>query len=274
MPPEDAAALSDVLEVLRVRDGLDLSGYRRATVERRIRNRVISAGAPSLAAYAERLRADAAESARLVERLTIKVSRLFRNAAAFEALSVALAADVDVAPRRLTAWSAGCACGEEVYSLAMVLAELGQPGGGPPAVVGTDVDPGALAAAREAVYAEAALAELPAPVRNRWLERAPPAAWRPVPAVRARAAFERHDLARAARPPGSGRFDVVACRNTLIYFDPPLQRRAFALLCEGLAPGGLLFLGEAEWPPPELAPRLRPLDRRHRLFRLEARPHA
>lgn len=267
--PVDPAALDPLLAVLGARDGLDLSGYRRATLARRVQNRMITAGETTLAAYVERLRGDPGETARLLDRLTIKVSRFHRNPESVEAVSQALAGDLARAPRRLAAWSAGCARGEEPHTLAIVLAELGQPEG-PPAIVGTDLDPGALAEAAEAVYGEAALEDVPPAVRARYFAPVPgrPApAWRVADAARRRVRLEQHDLARAEGPPEGGPFDLVACRNTLIYFDPPLQRRVLALLVGALAPGGLLWLGEAEWPAGEAALQLRAVDRRARLFR-------
>ena len=267
----DPAALEAILGLLRERDGLDLSGYRRSTIARRVQNRLIAAGDPDVAAYLERLRADPAETARLLDRVTIKVSRFHRNRPAVEAVSNALAAAFARAPRRLRLWSAGCGRGEEPYTLAMVLAGLGQPGDGPPSIAATDVDPGALAVARRGAYGEGALGEVPPAARRRWFAIEGPAhapRWRVTEELRRRVTFETHDLARAARPPPGGPFDLVACRNTLIYFEPPLQRRVLALLCASLAPGGLLWLGEAEWPAGSLEARLHAVDRRARLFRL------
>jgi chemotaxis methyl-accepting protein methylase len=270
-PSVDTDALRAVLDVLRERDALDLSGYRAATLARRVQNRLIAAGDASVAEYLERLRADPGETARLLDRLTIKVSRFHRNREAVEAVSDALAAELVRAARRLRIWSAGCGRGEEPYTLAIVLAELGQPGDGPPAIVATDVDRGALAVARAGAYGENALEEVPPAIRRRWFAVEGPAhspRWRVAEELRRRVGFEPHDLAGVARQPSGGPFDLVVCRNTLIYFEPPLQRRALALLCSSLAPGGLLWLGEAEWPPEPLAGRLHALDRRARLFRL------
>jgi chemotaxis methyl-accepting protein methylase len=266
----DDDVLGRALDLVRAREGLDLSGYRRPTLTRRLRNRMIAAGVRDARSYLDRLAADPAEGARLVERLTIKVSRFFRNAESYGALARALRDELARAPRPLAAWCAGCARGEEAYSLAIVLAELGQPEGGAPRVVATDVDPAALAAARAPAYDEAALAELPGALRGRWLEPAGPGRSRPVAGILRRTEFLRHDVT-AGTPPAPGRFDLVSCRNTLIYFDAALRTRALRTLLAGLAPGGLLWLGEAEWPPAELGPALVPLDRKARLFR---RAHA
>jgi chemotaxis protein methyltransferase CheR len=263
-------ALGPLLALLHERDGLDLTGYRRATLARRVQNRMISAGDATLAAYLDRLRSDPGETMRLLDRLTIKVSRFHRNPESLETLRRALGAELARSPRRLAVWSAGCGRGEEPHTLAIVLAELGQPAG-PPAIVATDLDPGALADAAEAAYGEAALQDVPPSIRSRYfapIAGLAVAGWRVAEAARRRVRLERHDLARADHPPEGGPFDLVACRNTLIYFDPPLQRRALALLVRALAPGGLLWLGEAEWPSGREALRLRTVDRRARLFRL------
>ncbi|HEX9049418.1 MAG TPA: CheR family methyltransferase [Anaeromyxobacter sp.] len=270
----DGGVLDAALAILRERDGLDLSGYRRSTLARRVRNRMISAGARGPADYLERLRADPGETPRLLDRLTIKVSRFFRNPAAVAAVRAALAAELARAPRRLALWSAGCGRGEEPYTLARLLADLGQPDGAP-AVLATDLDEAALAAARRARYAPDAVGDVPGALRERWVgpADAEPGALEVRPELRARVSFARHDLVRDEAPRRGG-FDLVACRNALIYFDPPLQQRALRVLCDAIAPGGLLWLGEAEWPAGDVAARLVPVSRQARLFRLEGRAHA
>lgn len=270
----DADALDAVLAVLRERDGLDLTGYRRSTLARRVRNRMISAGARGMAEYLDRLRTDPEETPRLLDRLTIKVSWFFRNPAAAAAVSDALAGELARAPRTLAVWSAGCGRGEEPYTLAMLLAALGQPGGAP-AVLATDIDAAALEAGRRGRYATDAVADVPAALRERWLARLEggAGALEVRSELRGRVAFERHDLARDAAPRRGG-FDLVSCRNTLIYFDGPLQQRALGVLCDAIAPGGFLWLGEAEWPAGGVAGRLTLVNRQARLFRLEDRADA
>jgi chemotaxis methyl-accepting protein methylase len=270
-------ALAEVVAVLRARAGVDLRGYRRETLARRIGNRVISAGAPDVATYLALLRADGGEAARLLERITVKVSRFWRNAAAAEAVARALGAERARPPRRLRAWSAGCGRGEEAYTIAILLAELGQ-AGGPPSVLATDIDPAALAAAAVGRYPDPALAELPAALRDRWLRRDAPSAaapWTVAGPLLAALELLCHDVARSGGPPDGRRFDLVSCRNTLIYFERELRDRALRVLCDALLPGGLLWLGEAEWPSGEAAERLETVDRAARLFRLrDGRPDA
>jgi chemotaxis methyl-accepting protein methylase len=261
--------LDRVLAIVREREGVDFSGYRRSTLARRVSNAMIAAGAAAVGAYLERLRDDPAESTRLLDRLTVKVSRFYRDRTAVEALSRALGAPGARGGRPPAAWSAGCGRGEEPYTLAILLAELGDPAAGPRAVLATDLDGAALAAARIGRYPGEALAEAPAHVRERWMEPlAVPGAFAVSPELRRRVAFARHDLARDGVPSGAP-FDLVSCRNTLIYFDPPLQRRVLGVLCDALRPGGLLWLGEAEWPSGPVAKQLTPLVPQARLFRLD-----
>lgn len=263
---EELEALEEVVHLLRERRGVDLQGYRVATLVRRVRNRMIAANVSSLDLYLRRLRQDPAEPDALLERLTIKVSRFYRGAAAFEGVREALLARREATGRRLAAWSAGCGLGEEPYSLAMLFESL-QPTADAPDVTATDIDPAALAAAARATYGAAALEELPVALRDRHLVADGAGRWQVEPALRRRVRLERHDLATAAAPPGA--FDLVVCRNTLIYFQPALQQRVLQLLTAGLLPGGLLWLGEAEWLSGPAAERFRVVDRRARLFELE-----
>lgn len=258
--PAGEAAVGEILDLVHARCGTAFHGYRRATVVRRIRNRMIAAGVPTLGAYAALLRADRREAARLLERLTLKVSRLWRNPAAVSAVAGALSGR-----SAARAWSAGCARGEEAYTLGMLLADAS--GGRPWSVLGTDVDAEALAEARRGRYGAEALADVPEEVARRHLEPPGLDGRRAVrPAVRAGVAFEVHDLVGAEVPPSAEGYDLVACRNVLIYLEAPARRRVEELLAAALAPAGLLWLGEAEWPSPALAARLTVLDRRARLF--------
>src|SRR5512133_3345913 len=142
----DDAVLAAILREVHERIGTDFTGYRSSTVRRRVMNRVVSAGAASLQGYLSRLRDDPAEAAELLQRLTIKVSRFYRNPAFVPAVVTALAdRAARVHGRPLRAWSAGCGRGEEAYTLSILLAELSGLSAGFQ-VIGTDVDPVALRA--------------------------------------------------------------------------------------------------------------------------------
>jgi chemotaxis methyl-accepting protein methylase len=267
-PALSASELGELVRLVARRTGVDLGGQRPSTLGRRAAGRLGACGARSAAEYLALLRADAAEPWRLLERLTIKVSRFFRNPATF----AAVAGEVLPALRRarpgrpLRAWSAGCAFGEEAYGLAMLCAASG-PGW---SVLGTDVDRSALARARAGVYPAALAADVPPDVAERHLARRADGAVAVRPELARHVRFEAHDLCAGA-PPGAGaRFELVACRNVLIYYVAERQARILATLLRALAPGGYLVLGEAEWPARAVAARLEVVDRAARIFKLAA----
>ena len=263
----DDTALDAILEEVRRKTGFDLAAHRRPTLARRVRNRMVSAGIADVAEYLRFLEATAAEPARLLDRLTIKVSRFYRNAPAFDLVRDEVLPELARAAggRALRIWSAGCGRGEEAHTLAMLLEERGIPG----SVLATDIDAAALAAAREASYPEAALRELPPALRAGCLvpDAARAGHWRPSLPVRARVEWRIDDVGAAAPAPAI--FDLVCCRNVLIYFTAPMQERALRRLVASMAARGYLLLGEAEWPSAAVMPMLATVAQRSRLFRAQ-----
>jgi chemotaxis methyl-accepting protein methylase len=260
--PSTEAPFRAVLSLLSELTGTDFTRYRAATVQRRVRNRMISIGVRSFEEYVERLASDVNEPGQLLQRVTIKVSRFYRNRAVFDALgSVVLPelARASAAPLRI--WSAGCGFGEEPYTLAMLLEEHGIAG----TVDATDLDPQALAAAATGLYAAAAFEELPPPLLERHCT-AQSGGYVVRAEIRERVRFSRHDvtaLEERAEPP----YDLVCCRNLLIYLARDAQDDALSRLRKSVRPGGYLCLGEAEWPGPTVAQTLTPLSRPLRIFR-------
>jgi chemotaxis methyl-accepting protein methylase len=263
----DQQHVASILALLRERTGSDFSRYRAATVQRRILNRMISVGAQSLGAYLLLLESSRDEAARLLDRMAIKVSRFYRNRASFDLLRRSVLPALAAAGAPLRVWSAGCGCGEEPYTLAMLLDEAGAAG----EVLASDIDPAALAAAGRGLYAAEAAAELPAELAARYLEPAGKGRLLAGAAVRARVRFERHDLQHGALPgaPAAG-FDLVSCRNLLIYLQADVRQEALGTLVRALRPGGVLFLGEAEWPAEGQAAALECISHAARLFRARA----
>jgi chemotaxis protein methyltransferase CheR len=214
--------------------------------------------------YLSLLRESELETERLIAGLTIKVSRFYRNAAVFDFL----AAEIVPALRRrfhqpLRVWSAGCARGEEAYTLAMLLSDDDAQ------VRATDLDEAALVAGRSGRYEPAALAEAPEAFAAALLQGGGQSVEVPE-LLRRRVEFIRHDLGAADQPPDGAPFHLICCRNVLIYFSRPLQQRVMRLLVRSLAPGGVLCLGEAEWPVDE-SESFEAIDKRRKLFRrLEA----
>jgi chemotaxis protein methyltransferase CheR len=144
-------------------------------------------------------------------------------------------------------WSAGCASGEEAYTLALLAAEALAPAQAPVDVLGTDISGAALAAAMVGRYRQRAVGALEAALRSRYLEPQADGSQLVCARLRRLVRFRRHNLARdPIPPPGEAGFDVIACRNVLIYFDAPLAERVIGLLRRSLRPGGRLVLGAAD----------------------------
>jgi chemotaxis protein methyltransferase CheR len=156
---------------------------------------------------------------------------------------VALAAELAGAERPLRLWSAGCATGEEPYSMALALCDAGRDRE-EDRILGTDVSARALARAWAGVYGTRAVRKLPEPLAQRWLQPTEHGAQVDGRLAR-RCTFERHNLLDAA--PGD-HFDAVVCRNVLIYFDPEVATSALVRLAGAVAPGGWLLLGPVELP--------------------------
>lgn len=259
--------LKPILDFLRERRGFDFAGYPPAMLARRIELRFGPSGCADLRAYRDHLEKRPEELDRLVETLTISVSQFFRNPLDFELLAArilpALVNEKCAGPRpALRVWSAGCARGEEPCSVAILLDELlgREKLALERHIFATDIDASVLAAAANGLYAAAAVEN----VKHRQLAAyftQEGAGFRLRPEIRRQVTFSRYDMLDRARraPPDSvfGDFDLVLCRNLLIYFNAEYQDVIFAKLYGALVPGGYLMLGEAETPSPKYQPLLR-----------------
>ena len=144
-------------------------------------------------------------------------------------------------------WSAGCATGEEPYTLALLATEAFAPAPPPVDVLGTDISSGAIAAAIEGRYRERAVRALDPPVRRRYLEHSPDGTYLVGERLRELVRFRRHNLVRDAVPPhGEADFDLIICRNVLIYFEAAVAERVLERLDASLRTEGKLLLGVAD----------------------------
>lgn len=148
--------------------------------------------------------------------------------------------------RKLRIWCAGCSTGQEVYSLAMSFAE-DKPRwrGWDIDILGTDVSRSAVERAREGVYSQFEVQRgLPVVQMMRWFREESGSQWRIAPALRDSVRFQVHSLREAIPQPGT--FDIILCRNVLLYFTPDMRRQTFAKLADASAPDACLMLGAAE----------------------------
>lgn len=265
--PQIKPALQRLFDCLMQQAGVDFSHYKLPTLMRRIERRMVVQGCASVTDYADRVEAQAEECEALRRELLIPVTSFFRDDAAFAALRGPLQTLVRDLPQgqTLRLWSAGCATGEEAYSLAIAALEACAavqrwPG---VKVYATDVDPGVLAVGGAGSYPVGAAEHLTPERQAQWFtledERVVVK-----PQLRQMVLFARHNLLEDAP---FTRMDAVACRNTLIYFQADAQERVMRRLQYALNQQGLLFLGGSE-SLGALQADFQALDTAHKIYRL------
>lgn len=248
---EGDAAWEAIHRHLIERQGLDLSRYKETYLQRRLLVRVRALRLEGIEAYARYLRRHPEELGRLQRALSIKVTSFFRNRSCFEFLEEKIVPDLlrrsALHRRRVAVWSAGCATGEEPYSLAALFASA--TGRGTPAsrtqvrITGTDLDDSALQAAERAIFpARALLDSAPPASKGHFVVRADGTA-SPSPRLKGMVRFERESL---LDPIGRKDLDLIVCRNVLIYFSLEHQERILSRFAEALSDGGYLVLGRVE----------------------------
>jgi len=240
------AEFQEVCRILLAKRGFDLTMYKDRCIKRRIAIRVRARGCTDAGPYLELLERDEAELDALLAALTIHVSQFFRNPSMFDLLKrqvmPALMHRLQAEGRRtLRLWSVGCASGEEPYSLALMMHELTPPGVKVD-ILGTDVSDSILGSARQALYDEQRLAEVPAATRERYFEQEG-RGYRLAEPIRRMVRFEQHNMLTAAEFPQA---DLISCRNVLIYFSREEQENILQRFAATLPVGGILILGKAE----------------------------
>ncbi len=263
---EDGEKLQRLLEKVYRERGFDFREYKDTTLTRRLARRLRARGAETYATYAQVLDQDPAEYDRLFSDLTIKVTGFFRDDVAFHALEeVVLPALVSSQGKEIRIWSAGCATGEEPYSIAMLLLEILGEGieRWNVNIWGTDIDEKVLDCAREGWFAPKGVAGV-RPDRLGTYFIPERGGFRIRPLLGQLVSFEMHDL--VSNPPYHN-LDLVVCRNVLIYFAPALQTRVLKHFHSRLKDGGFLLLGKAEAPMGETRALFNCLDIKAKLFR-------
>jgi two-component system CheB/CheR fusion protein len=236
-----------LLDYLKSTRGFDFSGYKLSSLIRRVRKRMQQIGIDSYMDYIDFLEVHADEFDPLFNTVLINVTAFFRDPQAWQALSD------QILPRILESkgadqparfWSAGCASGEEAYTLAMLVAEAvgDQEFRHRVKIYATDADDEALAQARQGSYTAAQVEALPEGLLAKYFE---PVGERFVfrPDLRRSLIFGRHDLVQDA---AISRLDLLVCRNTLMYFNSEMQAKILARFHFALRPSGYLLLGKAE----------------------------
>jgi two-component system, chemotaxis family, CheB/CheR fusion protein len=245
-PPAGNATVIEVYRMLQGEYGIDFTHYKPSTVTRRIERRLALARSTDIEEYIRRLKSDHGELDVLYRDLLIEVTCFFRDQQAFQVLeSQVLPELLSRQPREvpLRLWVAGCATGEEAYSLAILLEDLmTKRGERPVKIFATDVHRGSLEHATRAIYTEEALAGVSAERLARYFTKVGDR-YQVVPELRQRIVFAQHNVIKDAP---FTRVDLVTCRNLLIYLQPAAQQKVLSLFHFALNRTGFLFLGPSE----------------------------
>jgi chemotaxis protein methyltransferase CheR len=238
-------------EYLYRRTGMPFTEARRYFVERRVVERMAQTGAVSFASYFARLRGDLdGEIEKLINALTVNETYFYREDYQLACLTSDLLRErLKVKPRgeAVRIWSMPCSTGEEPYSIALWLLEnWPQVDAHDVEIVGSDIDTKVLEAAREGLYGKRALMRLTPALIEKYFTAEGPDSWRILDDLRQSVRFTSANLVEREQMRPQGLFDVIFCRNVLIYFDDASRRVAAENLYENLAPGGYICLGHTE----------------------------
>ena len=246
-PEQLQQALREIFMQLRLRTGHDFSNYKRPTLLRRIERRINIRNLADLPAYAAFIQEHPEETTSLLKDLLISVTNFFRDKKAFEELEATVLPAIikgKSSEDRLRIWVAGCATGEEAYSLAMICAEqtVGIIDAPKVQIFATDIDEDAIATAREGYYTINDAADVSAERLHRFFTKEGDG-YRIRREIREMILFAQHNF---IKDPPFSHLDLIACRNVLIYLNQMAQERVMNMFHFALEPGGYLFLGNSE----------------------------
>ncbi|WP_343688032.1 CheR family methyltransferase [Chitinophaga sp.] len=244
---EQQHALREVFTHLRLRTGHDFSNYKRPTLLRRIERRVNVRNLHGLKEYAAYLQHNPDEVTSLLKDLLISVTNFFRDKKAFEVVEQEVVPTILAAKKaedQVRIWIAGCATGEEAYSLAILFAEktLGIIDAPKIQIFATDIDDAAIAIAREGLYTINDAADMSVERLRRFFNKEGDG-YRIRREIREMILFANHNI---LKDPPFSHLDLVSCRNVLIYLNHTAQERVMETFHFSLKPGGYLFLGLSE----------------------------
>lgn len=243
----DTSALKKIFELLISKETNDFSHYKRSSVLRRLQRRMVVTGNKTISNYLSYINKEPEEVTKLYNDLLISVTRFFRDPKAFKSLETEVIPKIfeeKGAKDPIRAWIVGCATGEEVYSLAIVLNEYASKLDYMPQIklFGTDISDEALAIARKGVYPETISTDMSEERLQRYFHKEN-GNYRISNAIRKQVLISKHNI--LADPPFVNQ-DLISCRNLLIYFNKNLQHEALKILHHSLNKDGYLFLGGSD----------------------------
>jgi len=243
------AALADIAELIRREAGIVLPTTRETAILAAVKRAAPGLGPDGFLRAASDPGTGRALVEHLIDEVTVQETAFVRDRAQFDSIpwTRLLQAAMAAGSGTIRVWSAGCANGEEAYTLAMLAAEAFAPAPPPVDVLGTDISGAAVAAAVAGRYRERSIRTLEATLRQRYLDRQADGSYLVGEQLRRLVRLRKHNLARDPIPPrGESGFELIACRNVLIYIDPPLAEQVIESFERSLRPGGMLVLGAAD----------------------------
>jgi two-component system CheB/CheR fusion protein len=238
---------AECLKILREKTGSDFSLYRPSAIVRRLQKRMGTLKIENTDEYLSLLKTSPNEAHLLSQDLLISVTSFFRDKEAFETLKKNLTEMIynKRMPSEIRMWVAGCATGEEAYSIAMIMADLMERLNKtyPVKIFATDLDYEALLEARNGVYKKSEVSSVPIEYIHRYLIPRDGEKYEVSKRLREMVLFARQDM---IHNPPFVKLDFISCRNVLIYFEPELQKKVLDIFHYALAPSGTLFLGKSE----------------------------
>jgi len=264
--------LQQILDYTRARRAIDFSAYRPSTIRRRLELRLLATGMPDYASYCKYIIETPTELDILIDSLTIKVSHFFRNPLVFEALrEVVLPELLDTFKKEtLRIWSAGCARGEEAYSVALLIKEIVRQEEIPIKVfiVGTDIDREAIEDAKKAAYKADSVLEVKKDHLDKYFDFTD-GLYRLNDEIKSLVTFAYHDITTFCTPKEGifSDYHLILCRNVLIYFNSEVSSGITKSFHNAVTENGYLVLGEAETMGRGLADDYEEIMQRTKIFR-------
>lgn len=272
-----AQNLETILDKIKQLRGIDFSCYRRNTLIRRVSARLAKLGMEDYARYLELLENDPTECDKLIDTIAINVSSFFRNPIVCEILAQTILPQIIEKKRssgsqNIRIWSAGCAGGEEAYSQAILIQEAlkKDPSEWTVHVFATDIDKESLRRAAKADYPRQGLLNVKLGILDEYFDQTE-TGYMVKPEIRKMVRFSNEDLTSsttfAPKESVFGEFDIIFCRNVLIYFNADLQHQVTNKLVRSLSSSGYLILGDSERLDNEVSTYFKVVDHRNRIYK-------
>lgn len=237
---EDADFSSFVARI-KAKTAIDLSQYKEAQMKRRLTSLRLKHGYTSFAAYWEAIDKDRNLMNEFLDRMTINVSEFWRNPSRWEAMEKRFLPEKLASQSRVKLWSAACSTGEEPYTLAMIASELGAPDR--TSILATDLDNIVLEKAAQGIYQERSVRDVPPAYARKYLLKKGSDQIEVAPELKKMITFKQQNLLHDRF---DNDFDIIICRNVMIYFTEEAKHLLYQKFSDALRPGGLLFVGSTE----------------------------